>query len=672
MGKKKTVKKRKKRADINYDCRIFLAYRTVGTKEGKRFSESYYNHILTEKDYREKYGEPYYSDKTSDRNYHGIIRRVMPHVRYCILALTPGFFNGFDSPDMVITREELREALRNKDLEFVPVSFQGFNMDDYEEILRRVFPGNDFDRLFYNKIIDYSNNNKKDVFEEIDRIVIRNDRRIDEMRDLYARAIKNVRMEFKKDNEDRKEYNIYNRLKGCRKITLLNYAASTLLASSNVAAIYEGQAELKDILDGDIQTGKIQVDFILTNPYSPAGKDAALFKMYPNGQKMPADEIILANLNNAMEFKKKNENCRVNIFLTNVALPYGILMSEHENKLNNHMKVDLYAAVTNTDDLRPSFFLMEQDRKVRDLYWFFQENMRNIKSYHSVKFDGHPDVSWLTGKTIAHRGMLHSDRGSHKRMLFEECIEKRYPMEIDLTILADGKVMAGRYDDALIDGVINAIKSQNEDDEKTGSDKEWTEKIRRTLTFGMIMDNLPEKEKGQVMLFDDFLELVWGSVPLLIEIKAEYFEKDDMLLHRGVKNIVDSLKEYRKRYLKFGDDGISQTEGLFAIHCARTYVLKWIRGMDCTIPLGQISRDFSRVTDDHEMIVYHQQMKYMEELCPEFISYSIADLPDVNVFASCQDAGIPLVGWAARKEEEYGKAKMYCDAVVAEGGLDYV
>ncbi len=79
-------------------------------------------------------------------------------------------------------------------------------------------------------------------------------------------------------------------------------------------------------------------------------------------------EIIIRNLNKFYDLKMNAAGVRMKVYLTDIALPYGLMITEHENPENNHMKVDLYAALPGEDKYRPSFYLMENNLETNELY----------------------------------------------------------------------------------------------------------------------------------------------------------------------------------------------------------------------------------------------------------------------------------------------------------------
>ena len=228
---------------------------------------------------------------------------------------------------------------------------------------------------------------------------------------------------------------------------MLNFAGTSFINGAATALIYEENNWLKQWFFKNLRLGKIHADVILTNPHSSAAQDAAQYKMYPEGPKTPKDRIISDNLNELFKLKHNYPQIRLNVFLTNISLPYGVMLLEYNDRNNNHMKIDLYSAVLDDDRERPSFYLLENNPNTKSLYSFFKRNLQRIRDNYSSPFNGHPRFDWLFKKPIIHRGVLRKGLLPHTKRAFEECIKANYPMEVDLLRLKDkSTILVGRED----------------------------------------------------------------------------------------------------------------------------------------------------------------------------------------------------------------------------------
>lgn len=105
----------------------------------------------------------------------------------------------------------------------------------------------------------------------------------------------NVFISNKDETEDENKYRFEERVYGIDKIILMNFAGTTFSSSLDIALSYidDYSKWFKDKL----KNGKLEADIILTNPRSLAAKDAAMYKMFPDGKNVGSEEIIAHNIN---------------------------------------------------------------------------------------------------------------------------------------------------------------------------------------------------------------------------------------------------------------------------------------------------------------------------------------------------------------------------------------
>ncbi len=130
--------------------------------------------------------------------------------------------------------------------------------------------------------------------------------------------------------------------------------------------------------------------------------------------------------------------------------------------------------------------------------------------------------SWLIKRPIAHRG-LHNDKlPENSRAAFLNAMDKDFPIETDVQLSKDGKLFCF-HDDNLkrMTGEDALIWDKNSDE-------------IRTL-------KLSKSEEG-IMTFDEFLSLVGGRVPLLIEIKTCPRYKE------VAEKVLTALKDYKGEF----------------------------------------------------------------------------------------------------------------------------
>ncbi len=394
--------------------RIFLSYRgeTTGKLTGKEFSKDLY-FFLKESDFsRELLGDVYLSefeDRSGD--FKQMIPELMKHIEYFVIPFTEDFFSGFPEDDQdeerkqtSITYQELAHALENPNLSFINIDLQNRAENPiHADHLIRLFGKEKAERITTVKMLKATPENREEIFYEIfERVRMENESLSSKINSLETNIYLDAKEELESDR-----FPLYARLFNARSLTLLNFASSSFISGATIAKSYEQSDQMKKWFNTHLIEGKIIVNIILTDPHSPAAVDAARYKMYPEYLKIGKDQIILSNLNKLFEFKQKYPQADLHVYLTPVALPYGIMMVEFNgaNKANNYMKVDLYAADIERDGKRPSFFLLEQNESTKSMYKFFKDNMERIRINDSRPYNGHPSIDWMEqkGGRIVHR-----------------------------------------------------------------------------------------------------------------------------------------------------------------------------------------------------------------------------------------------------------------------------
>ena len=640
--------------------RIFISYRgaSVGESSTEEFGEKLYKYLTQDPLYKEKYGDVYFSPKTGATygNFLKDVPEIMQTVEYFIMPLNDTYFEDFwdedyNRPDeKSATYLEIREAIENK-CHFICIAMPGYSVN--EDLMKRLFLEDE--TIITGAItLSYDPANEIELFRRIGDSMVREDFGTVSMKDIIEQDMPNVFLSFKGQMEDSSRYPFYHKLHDVKKMVLVNFASSVFISGIQIASIYQEGDYLKRWFDYHLANGNIEIDMILTDPHSIAARDAALYKMYPSGQKVPTDHIIQTNINKLYRFKQENQNAKINLYLTDIVLPYGLMITEHNNPANDHMKVDLYAAVTNNDLWRPSFYLRRADLKTESLYNFFVSNAQNIMNNYSFHWQGHPDVSWITGQHIIHRAMISSGSLPHTKRSIEACLSAGYPMEIDLLELADGNIIIGRKDQDIAEyGVKDCLSN---------------------CTARDIRDINKHNGEEKLLFLRDFLKLVGGRVPVLFEIKTQDCGELDSKTIRFIDTIMKELEKYLSLFIP-QRMLISDHSCHIAIHSTNPYVLKHIRGIDCMIPVGMISMGLSRIENNgyDDLYYLHNNAEYLNVITPDFLSYDIRDMNDGVSQRICDKLNIPLLAWTIRDVEDQQEAQDYrCDNIIIEGSHSFL
>lgn len=224
------------------------------------------------------------------------------------------------------------------------------------------------------------------------------------------------------------------------------------------------------------------------------------------------------------------------------------------------------------------------------------------------------DLKWIKTSLIAHRGLHSQDKSvpENSKKAFELALAKGYGIECDINLLKDGtpvvfhdknlKRMCGddRY---LLDITLEEFK-----------------KCRLLGT-----DQVP-------MTLREFLALVGGRVPLLIELKP----------FGPYKPLCEQFMEVMKDY-----------KGVWAMHSFHPWALLWFRKHHPEIIRGQISEYFEHDDDMNKFLRFCMKHLLFNLLTrPDFVNYGIHNMPNRYVNRS-QRHGIVVIGFASRNQEQF-------------------
>lgn len=255
------------------------------------------------------------------------------------------------------------------------------------------------------------------------------------------------------------------------------------------------------------------------------------------------------------------------------------------------------------------------------------------------------DFKWLFEKRIIHRGMINESCIDHARDSFITCMQYSYPLEIDLLILDDGEIVVWR------DGRLASFGIENDFRMLSSVTLEIIRDICR-------MDRYAHSSLNQMMTLNEFLDMIDGKLNLLIEIKEPY---NSQTIQQDVSSALNILNHYTGKY---------------ALHSAHPEVLRLIREMSPSIPIGQISWSFNGTDVSEEYRKLHQNFDFMNIIKPDFLGYDIRELQQKttldNVNCLCEKNHLPLIAWTVRNKNEEIFAKKYCNNMIIEGAPSFL
>jgi glycerophosphoryl diester phosphodiesterase len=239
-------------------------------------------------------------------------------------------------------------------------------------------------------------------------------------------------------------------------------------------------------------------------------------------------------------------------------------------------------------------------------------------------------LDWLIARPVAHRG-LHDAAGGvieNTPAAFAAAVAANYAIECDLQISADGEAMV-HHDDAL--GRLT---------DGRGRLDEMTSAELRRVAFKATTDRM--------VSVGELCDLVAGRVTLVIELKSGR-AGDQRLASRAAA----VLTAYAGPAAVMSFDPAQ-------IGSLRTIAPRLTRGL--------VAEGWSAHAERKQ--VFQRTLAYGRDVWrahPQFIAYSLKDLPAALPLAARHLCGMPLLTWTVRSAQERQHAARWADQMIFEG-----
>lgn len=240
-------------------------------------------------------------------------------------------------------------------------------------------------------------------------------------------------------------------------------------------------------------------------------------------------------------------------------------------------------------------------------------------------------LDWLIARPVAHRGLHDAATGiiENTPAAFAAAIAARYAIECDLQISADGEAMV-YHDDTL----GRLTDGSGRLDAMTAAD------LRR-IPFRATADRM--------ITIGELCDLVAGRVTLVIELKSRC-DGD----YRVVSRTAAVLSAYR---------------GAAALMSFDPAQMATLRKIAPTLPRGIVAEHHrrqhgGRVTGTRRALAYFGDALAAR---PQFIAYSVRDLPAAMPLAARKILGLPLLTWTVRTDADRKRAARFADQMIFEG-----
>lgn len=177
---------------------------------------------------------------------------------------------------------------------------------------------------------------------------------------------------------DNKEY------KHIIRVRILNLASNILIKPTNAETEHKQQdVNISGIIGRLLKKPKVNIRLIHTKPTDDTLNDAK--SKITNISCISTDEIMYSAQNTIYEmlttdkvYQNAYEKNRFNYFVTTINMPYAIFNVEFKKEYAhlNHVRIDLYSALLNNENLRRSMIIWETTDK--ENYKFFVDNFDDI------------------------------------------------------------------------------------------------------------------------------------------------------------------------------------------------------------------------------------------------------------------------------------------------------
>ncbi len=242
--------------------------------------------------------------------------------------------------------------------------------------------------------------------------------------------------------------------------------------------------------------------------------------------------------------------------------------------------------------------------------------------------------TWLTARPIAHRGLHDKAAGRYENTLSAAvaAVAHGFAVECDVQCSADGEAMVFH------DFTLERLTSEN------GPVMARSARMLETLAIGGTTDRIAS--------LPVFLDAIGGRAPLVCEIKSA-FDGDTRLADRALQVL-------------------SVYSGPVAIKSFDPAIVRHLRGLvPDGLPLGIVAE--SRYADPEwndlspEFKRRLGALTHFAETQPDFLSFSVQDLPHAAATLMRDGLGRPVICWTVRTPVQREQAARWADQMVFEG-----
>lgn len=240
-----------------------------------------------------------------------------------------------------------------------------------------------------------------------------------------------------------------------------------------------------------------------------------------------------------------------------------------------------------------------------------------------------PDYSRLLGHYYAHRGLHDNETQAPENSMaaFRKAVEVGYGIELDVQLTKD-RIPVVFHDETLkrVCGVEGKV---------------------RDFTYEELQQFSLCRSKEKIPLFSDFLNMVDGKVPLIIEIK----------IHEKAAEVCSRADELIREY-----------KGVYCIESFDPRAVRWYKKHRPEVVRGQLSSNFNKPERREkitEFLVHYLLLNFLGR--PDFIAYDHHFKKNISRQIACNLFGALKVAWTIKSQEELDRARDDFKLFIFEG-----
>lgn len=240
-----------------------------------------------------------------------------------------------------------------------------------------------------------------------------------------------------------------------------------------------------------------------------------------------------------------------------------------------------------------------------------------------------PDTSPLFGTYYAHRGLHDNSSNAPENSMaaFRKAVNAGYGIKLDVQLTKD-RIPVVFHDETLkrVCGVSGKV---------------------RDYTYEELQQFRLCRSEERILLFEDFLKLVDGKVPLIIEIK----------IHEDVDTVCSVTDELIRKY-----------KGVYCVESFHPLAVAWYRKHRPEVIRGQLSTNLAKpgkAEPLYLLAVHYLLTNFLSR--PDFIAYDHLHKNNISRVL-CRTLYRPLnVAWTIKSQKELDESREDFDLFIFEG-----